>query len=50
MVLFIGVARAMADDVPGWDITLRQQYTIGGWVEYLLVLVAPALIMIGSIS
>ena len=48
-VLFIGVARAiwvrwLADDAPGWDITLREQYTIGGWIEYLLALVALALI------
>ena len=54
-VLFIGIARAiwvrwLADDAPGWDITLREQYTIGGWIEYLLALVALALIMIGSIS
>jgi len=54
-VLFIGVARAiwvrwLADDAPGWDITLREQYTIGGWIEYLLALVALALIIIGSIS
>ena len=55
VVLFIGIARAirvrwLADDAPGWDITLREQYTIGGWVEYLLVLVALALVIIGSIS
>ena len=54
-VLFIGIARAiwvrwLAHDAPGWDITLREQYTIGGWIEYLLALVALALIMIGSIS
>jgi len=36
--------------LPGWDITLREQYTIGGWIEYLLALVALALIIIGSIS
>jgi len=55
VVLFIGIARAiwvrwLADDAPGWDITLREQYTIGGWIEYLLALVAFALIIIGSIS
>ncbi len=55
VVLFIGIARAiwvrwLADDAPGWDITLREQYTIGGWIEYLLALVALALIIIGSIS
>jgi|GEM_PF-4309078 hypothetical protein len=55
VVLFIGVARALwvrwlADDAPGWDITLREQYTIGGWIEYLLALAAFALIIIGSIS
>ena len=49
VVLFIGIARAiwvrwLADDAPGWDITLREQYTIGGWIEYLLALVALALI------
>ena len=38
VVLFIGIARAiwvrwLADDAPGWDITLREQYTIGGWIE-----------------
>jgi len=54
-VLFIGVALAiwvrwLADDTPGWDITLREQYIIGGWIEYLLALVALALIIIGSIS
>ena len=54
-VLFIGVARAiwvrwLADDAPGWDITLREQYTIGGWIEYLLALVALAPIKIGLIS
>ncbi|HKI75994.1 MAG TPA: hypothetical protein VKA28_02220 [Candidatus Bathyarchaeia archaeon] len=42
--------RWLADDAPGWDITLREQYTIGGWVEYILVLVALALVIIGSIS
>ena len=50
MVLFIGVARAMADDAPGWDIKLREQYTIGGWIEYLLALVALALMKICLIS
>jgi len=55
VVLFIGVARAiwvrwLADDAPGWDITLREQYTICGWVEYILVLVALARVLIGSIS
>jgi len=43
VVLFIGVARAMADDAPGWDIKLREKCTIGGWIEYLLALVALAL-------
>ena len=42
--------RCLADDALGWDITLREQYTISGWVEYLLVLVALALVIIGSIS
>jgi len=55
VALFIGVARAiwvrwLADDAPGWDITLREQYTIGGWIEYLLALVALAPIKIGLIS
>jgi len=50
VVLFIGVARAMADDAPGWDIKLREQYTIGGWIEYLLALVALALIKICLIA
>ena len=54
-VLFIGVARAiwvrwLADDAPGRDITLREQYTIRGWIEYLLALVALVLIITGSIS
>ena len=34
----------------GWDIILRKQYTIGGWIEYLLASVAFALIIIDSIS
>ena len=56
-VLFIGIARAiwvrwLADDAPSWDITLREQYTIGRRIEYLLALVALALalVIIGSIS
>ena len=44
--------RWLADDAPGWDITLREQYTIGRRIEYLLALVALALalVIIGSIS